>query len=48
MSKLDLRLEKLSAGAANPCHNRFVDLAGFQGIHKAVLIMAPQLAQNHD
>ena len=48
MSKLNLRLEQLSAGAANPCHHRFVDLAGCQGIHKAVLIVPPQLAEDHD
>ncbi len=48
MPKLDLRLEELSAGAADPGHDRLVDLAGFQRIHEAVLIMAPQLAENHD
>lgn len=48
MSKLDLRLEELSTGTTDPRHNRLVDLAGFQRIHQAVLIMAPQLAKNHN
>jgi len=48
MSKLDLGLEELSTGAADPSHDRFVDLARFQRIHKAVLIMPPQLAENHN
>lgn len=48
MPKLDLRLEQLRTGAADPCHNRFTDLARLECIHQAVLVVAAELAKNHD
>ena len=48
MPELDLRLEQLCTGAADPCHNRFTNLARLEGVHQAVLIVTAKLAEHHD